>query len=157
MKKVLSLILVGAMIMSMIGTAFAVSRGSIHVEDVTADPGAEIEVPIVVDKNNIIVAGHTRLKASKKLGLEKVPVIIADDLSDEKVKAFRLADNKVSEFATWDDEALEKELEELELELETDMEEFGFEKDFETLADKVKNNPMNSNLFDTFVVPPFSI
>ena len=55
MKKVLSLILVGAMIMSMIGTAFAVSRGSIHVEDVTADPGAEIEVPIVVDTNPGIV------------------------------------------------------------------------------------------------------
>ena len=113
------------------------------------------KVPIVVDKNNVIVAGHTRLKASKKLGLEKVPVIIADDLSDEKIKAFRLADNKVSELATWDDKALEKELEELELEI--DMEEFGFEKAFETLADKVKNNPMNSNLFDTFVVPPFSI
>lgn len=66
------------------------------------------KVPIVVDKNNIVVAGHTRLKASKNLGLEKVPVIIADDLSDEKIKAFRLADNKVSEFATWDDKALEK-------------------------------------------------
>ena len=115
------------------------------------------KVPIVVDKNNIVVAGHTRLKASKKLGLEKVPVIIADDLSDEKIKAFRLADNKVSEFATWDDKALEKELEELELELETDMEEFGFEKAFETLVDKFNNNPSGSNLFDTFVIPPFSI
>ena len=115
------------------------------------------KVPIVVDKHNIVVAGHTRLKASKKLGLEKVPVIIADDLSDEKVKAFRLADNKVSEFATWDDKALEKELEELELELETDMEEFGFEKAFETLADKIKSNPIGTNLFNTFVVPPFSI
>ena len=48
------------------------------------------KVQIVVDKNNIVVAGHTRLKASKKLGLEKVPVIIADDLTDEQVKAFRL-------------------------------------------------------------------
>ena len=53
------------------------------------------KVPIVVDKNNIIIAGHTRYKAVKKLGLNKVPCIVADDLIDEQVKAFRLADNKV--------------------------------------------------------------
>ena len=53
------------------------------------------KVPIVVDKNNIIIAGHTRYKAAKKLGLNKVPCIVADDLTDEQVKAFRLADNKV--------------------------------------------------------------
>ena len=64
------------------------------------------KVPIVVDENNIIVAGHTRLKASKKLGLEQVPVIVASDLTDEKVRAFRLADNKVSELAEWDEEKL---------------------------------------------------
>ena len=87
------------------------------------------KVPIVIDKNNIIVAGHTRLKAAKRLGLDKVPVIIADDLSDEKIKAFRLADNKVGELAQWDFEALEKELAELtELELDFDMSDFGFEE-----------------------------
>ena len=53
------------------------------------------KVPIVVDKNNIIIAGHTRYKAAKKLGLNKVPCVVADDLMDEQVKAFRLADNKV--------------------------------------------------------------
>ena len=80
------------------------------------------KVPIVIDKHNIVVAGHTRLKASKKLGLEKVPVIIADDLSDEQVKAFRLADNKTGEFADWDFDALTAELDEIEM----SMEEFGF-------------------------------
>ena len=59
------------------------------------------KIPIIVDKNNIIVAGHTRLKAAKKLGLKEVPIIIADDLTDEQIKAFRLADNKVSEIAEW--------------------------------------------------------
>lgn len=55
------------------------------------------KVPIVVDKNNVIVAGHTRYKASKKLGLKKVPCIVADDLSEEQINAYRLADNKVGE------------------------------------------------------------
>ena len=71
------------------------------------------KVPIVIDANNEIIAGHTRLKAAKELGLEKVPCIIADDLSPEQVKAFRLADNKTSEFADWDFKLLESEFEEL--------------------------------------------
>lgn len=79
--------------------------------------------PIVVDKFNVIVAGHTRLKASEQLGLEKVPVIRADDLTDEQIKAFRLADNKTAELAEWDMNLLEQELEKLEM----DMEAFGFE------------------------------
>lgn len=49
------------------------------------------KVPIIIDKNNVIVAGHTRLKAAQKLGLEEVPVIVADDLTEEQIKAFRLA------------------------------------------------------------------
>nr|DAM61522.1 MAG TPA: ParB protein [Caudoviricetes sp.]DAX75133.1 MAG TPA: ParB protein [Caudoviricetes sp.] len=88
--------------------------------------------PIVVDKNNEIVAGHTRLLASKKLGLDEVPVIIAGDLTAAEVKAFRLADNKVSELADWDYELLDLELEEIEVEdLDFDMQEFGFEVDDE--------------------------
>lgn len=87
------------------------------------------KVPIVVDSKNEIINGHTRLKAAQKLGLEEVPVIVADDLSEEKVKAFRLADNKVSELATWDMEALSMELSEIsDLELNFDMSEFGFEE-----------------------------
>ena len=68
------------------------------------------KVPIVIDKGNEIVTGHTRLLAAKKLDMDKVPVIIADDLSEAEVKAFRLADNKVGELAQWDLEALENEL-----------------------------------------------
>jgi site-specific DNA-methyltransferase (adenine-specific) len=96
------------------------------------------KVPIVVDSKNEIINGHTRLKAAQKLGLEEVPVIVADDLSEEKVKAFRLADNKVSELATWDMEALSMELSEIsDLELNFDMSEFGFEelKDLEEVVE----------------------
>ena len=83
------------------------------------------KVPIVVDKNNIIIAGHTRYKASKELGLTKVPCIIADDLTEEQVKAFRLADNKVSEKAEWDFNILDLELTELENDFK--MDDFGFD------------------------------
>lgn len=81
------------------------------------------KVPIVIDSNNVIIAGHTRLKASKKLGLESVPCIIADDLTDEQVRAFRLADNKASELSTWDMEKLNLELDTL---YEINMQDFGF-------------------------------
>lgn len=69
-------------------------------------------VPIVVDREGVIVAGHTRYKAALQLGLETVPVVTAD-LDEEKAKAFRIADNKVSEKATWDNEALGFEMREL--------------------------------------------
>lgn len=88
------------------------------------------KVPIVIDKDNEIINGHTRYKASKKLGLEEVPCIIADDLTETEKKAFRLADNKVSEIAQWDFELLNSELEEISFEIDDvdfDMEEFGFE------------------------------
>lgn len=89
------------------------------------------KVPIIVDRNNEIVAGHTRLKAAQKLGLEEVPTIIADDLDENQVRAFRLADNKVSELATWNTELLEKELLNVD---DIDMTLFGFDeliKDFD--------------------------
>lgn len=86
------------------------------------------KVPIVIDSKNEIVNGHTRLKAAKKLGLESVPVIVADDLSPEQIKAFRLADNKVGEIAEWDEELLAIESGELEsMELDFSLEEFGFD------------------------------
>lgn len=83
------------------------------------------KVPIIVDKNNVIVCGHTRYKASKTLGLEVVPCVIADDLSEEQIKAFRLVDNKVSEFAEWDYTKLNSELDDIEL----NMVKFGFDLD----------------------------
>lgn len=75
------------------------------------------KVPIVIDEHNIVVTGHTRLKAAKELGLTEVPTIVASDLTDEQVKAFRLADNKTSEFAHWDFDKLTLELLELEQEM----------------------------------------
>ena len=80
------------------------------------------KVPMVIDENNIIVSGHTRYKAAQELGIEEVPCIIADDLTEEQIKAFRLADNKVGEIAQWDMGKLELELEELDF----DMGDFGF-------------------------------
>lgn len=82
------------------------------------------KVPIVIDKDGIIVAGHTRYKAAKKLGLTEVPCVVADDLTDEQVKAFRLADNKVAEKAEWDFDLLDIELDGI---LDIDMESLGFE------------------------------
>lgn len=84
------------------------------------------KVPIVIDSNNVIVAGHTRWKAAKSLNIKEVPCIIADDLSDDQIKAYRLADNKVSEFAEWDFNILNLELDEL---LNFDMSAFGFDID----------------------------
>lgn len=81
------------------------------------------KVPIVIDKNNVIVAGHTRLKASLELNLEEVPCIIADDLSEEQIKAFRLADNKVAEKSMWDYSKLDEELDNI---LNIDMSMFDF-------------------------------
>ena len=69
--------------------------------------------PIVIDSNNVVVCGHTRLLASKKLGVEKVPCIVADDLTDEQIKAFRLADNKVSEQSEWDFDLLNEEIDDI--------------------------------------------
>ena len=66
--------------------------------------------PIVVDKNNVIVAGHTRHKAAIKLGMDTVPVIIADDLTEDEVRAYRIIDNKSSEFTFFDSDLLMKEL-----------------------------------------------
>ena len=79
--------------------------------------------PIIIDRNRVIVCGHTRLLAAKSLGMEEVPCIFADDLTDEQVKAYRLADNKVAEFAEWDTELLNIELGDLDI----DMTQFGFE------------------------------
>ena len=82
------------------------------------------KVPIVIDADNVIVAGHTRWKAAKQLGLEKVPCIKADDLSPAQIKAFRLADNKVGEFSQWDMDLLGDELKDLGDDF--DMGDFGF-------------------------------
>ena len=81
------------------------------------------KVPIVIDKNGTIVKGHIRLKAAKKLGMKTVPCIVADDLTPEQIKAFRLADNKVAEAAEWDMELLNEELDGI---IDIDMSDFNF-------------------------------
>ena len=121
--------------------------------------------PIIVDKDNVIVAGHTRLKAAKKLKIDKVPIIRADDLTPAQVKAFRLAENRVSEYATWNNELLSLELEGLQ-ELDFDLDLTGFE-DFEidnllNFDDEGKDAGENleenrETLQERFIVPPFSI
>ena len=101
------------------------------------------KVPIILDRNNVIVAGHTRLKAAKLLGLKSVPCIKADDLTDQQIKAFRLADNKVSEFAEWDFEKLELELQDID---ELEMADFGFID----LADDDNKQEDNAEELDEF-------
>ena len=82
------------------------------------------KVPIVIDKDGVIVAGHTRYKAAQELGMKTVPAIVADDLTPSQIKAFRIADNKVAERADWDNTLLGEELGEILGEF--DMTDFGF-------------------------------
>ena len=86
------------------------------------------KVPCVVSGDGVLITGHTRLKACKKLGIEEVPCIVADDLTPEQMKAFRLADNKTSEFAEWDLDKLDIELGEI---ADIDMGDVGFDVDIE--------------------------
>ena len=85
------------------------------------------KVPIVIDSNRVVVCGHTRLLAAKSLGMTEVPCIMADDLTDDQVKAFRLADNKVGEFAEWDMDLLGDELDAIADASDIDMESLGFD------------------------------
>ena len=98
--------------------------------------------PIVVDNDGVIIVGHTRLKAAKRLGLKQVPVTIAENLTDEQVKAYRLADNKTGELADWDVDMLDSELNDI---LNIDMEDFGFdavgENDAEVVDDDFDEEP----------------
>ena len=95
--------------------------------------------PIVVDREMVIICGHTRLLAAKKLGLTKVPCVVADHLTDAQIKAFRIADNKVAELATWNSELLQVELDALK-ELNFDMTEFGFDEDELNALDDVEED-----------------
>jgi ParB-like chromosome segregation protein Spo0J len=87
------------------------------------------KVPVIVDEDNILVAGHTRVEACKRLGIEEVPAIVADDLSDEQIKAFRIMDNKSAQYSEWDYELLLEEIADLD-ELDYDIDLTGF-KDVE--------------------------
>lgn len=94
------------------------------------------KVPIVVDTEGVIITGHTRREAALSLGMKTVPVIVADDLTEQQIKAFRLADNKVAEIAEWDDDALQEELASLDAAaLGIDMSDLGFSIDDDPTAD----------------------
>ena len=81
------------------------------------------KVPMVIDKNNVIVCGHTRYKACIELGIKEVPCVVADDLSEDQIKAFRLVENKTNELATWDFDKLDQEL----INIDIDMRDFDFD------------------------------
>lgn len=89
-------------------------------------------VPMVIDKNNEIVCGHTRYKAAKSLGMNEVPCVIAEELTEDQIKAFRLADNKVGEIAEWDMDLLPLELADIVM----PMTDFGFEVTLEDEFDE---------------------
>lgn len=104
------------------------------------------KVPIVIDKNNTIVCGHTRFYASKEIGLEKVPCIVADDLTQEQIDAFRLVDNRTSEFADWNFDKLAEELSELQ---DFDFEPFGFDDLMAGVTtDFIKENDVKEDDYD---------
>lgn len=119
------------------------------------------KVPVIVDSNGVIVAGHTRKRAAEYLGLASVPCIVADDLTPEQIKAFRLADNKTAELAEWDFEALEKELAELTA-FDVDMSLFGFD---ESVFEELNETPdfgealdeERETLQEKYIIPPFSV
>ena len=103
------------------------------------------KVPIVVDTAGVIITGHTRREAAISLGMKTVPVIVADDLTEAQIRAFRLADNKVSEFSEWDEDALAEELAQLdEAALGIDMADIGFE---------MEDAPSADDFSDDFTLP----
>ena len=129
------------------------------------------KVPVIIDENNVVVTGHTRLLASKKLGLKTVPCVIADDLTEAQIKAFRIADNKVSEYSKWDKDLLRIELEGLEemdfdLDLvnidysdfigmdlyldDIDFDDMGLEDDLEIERTEQGNSPLKSLKFGSY-------
>ena len=104
------------------------------------------KVPIIVDKNNVIIAGHTRYKAAKKLGMKIVPVLKDEDLTPDQVKAFRIMDNKSSEKSNWDYEALLKEMDSLKLD-DYNLELTGFSlNEIDDLIDKYIPKEINEDL-----------
>lgn len=110
------------------------------------------KVPIVVDKNNVIVAGHTRWLAASALEMDEVPVVIADDLTDAQIKAFRLADNKVAEKASWDYTKLGIEVKDLlDIDLGFKLTDIGFgEFELETLTGDFEPDGFDDELVNTY-------
>ena len=112
--------------------------------------------PIIVDKKFVIIAGHTRLKASIQLGLTHVPVIVAEDLTEEQANALRLADNKTAEISKWDKKKLDEELRNINWdELGVEMTDFGFNDIF--ASDEVEVTDDNFDEGQYLPAEPYSI
>ena len=106
------------------------------------------KVPIIIDKDNVIVTGHTRLKAAKKLELKKVPIIRANDLTPEQIKAYRIADIRIAEYATWNNELLTMELSELQ-DLDFDLDLTAFQEwELENLLNPVSDEDLQDFFVD---------
>ena len=89
-------------------------------------------VPIIIDKDNTIVAGHSRYAAAKELGMTTLPTLVADDLTDEQIKAYRIADNRVADFADWDADLLATEMSDISMDLGwLDLSDLGVGVDFQ--------------------------
>lgn len=116
------------------------------------------KVPIVIDSQYEIVCGHTRWKAAKVIGLETVPCIMADDLNEDQIRAFRLADNKTAEMADWDYDLLELEFDLIDPE-EFDLSDFGFFQDDAEYHAEEENTTegYSGSLKERYLVPPFSV
>ena len=117
-------------------------------------------IPIVIKSNGSVIDGHLRLKAARKLGLKEIPVVLADDLTDIQIKAFRLSVNKMAELADWDEDLLRIELDFLKDE-DFDLSLTGFDFELNYLFDADSNKQtgakINGSLAERFIVPPFSI
>lgn len=94
------------------------------------------KVPVMIDKNDVIICGHTRVKAALNLGLESVPCIVEDEMSEEDIRAFRIVENKSHEFSFWDSAMLRREMDELD---EIEWDDFGFDIVQEFSDDDMKN------------------
>lgn len=111
--------------------------------------------PIVVDENNVVLAGHTRLKALKKLGREECEVVVKEGLTEEQKKKYRILDNKTGEFAEWDLDVLQEQLKDLDFE--------GFDFGFADIGEMIDTGEdeliggENPSLNQVFIVPPFSV
>ena len=122
--------------------------------------------PIVIDKDNVIVAGHTRYKAAKKLKLATVPVVRADDLTEEQVKAYRILDNKLSEYSYWDFDLLNVELADLDYDFEPFNVEFSAHDVMEERTEPDEDDEeqvvrftdaTNGSLSEDYIIPPLSV
>ena len=120
-------------------------RKKVNIDDVAKSiQEFGFQQPIVVDKNKVIIVGHTRYLASKKLNLTKVPITVAN-LSPEQAKAYRIADNKLNESSTWDNSLLNKEITEL-LDANYELLNLGFSQ--EELEDFIDFDTSNMKEFD---------